>query len=185
MSGRRKDRKIPSRPNSAPLAERKSKVPEDRSSEPGPEDQSWDPGTPEIIPPPGTDSEASALRTRAAVQVRTTTESYSGPLPPAAELAAYDQVHPGSANRIVVMAEQYAAHIQGLETTAFTLEGASRRRGQWLGAAVVGAVLGTCLISLDLGYEVFAIALGTGTIVSLAVVFVLGKVPEWTKKPGP
>ncbi|MDE0059039.1 MAG: DUF2335 domain-containing protein [Defluviicoccus sp.] len=114
-----------------------------------------------------------------------TTESYSGPLPPADQLAAYDEVEPGAAKRIIVMAEEYAEHSREMERTALSLEGKARLRGQLLGVLVVLAVLGTCLIALDLGYEAFAIALGSGTLVALAIVFVLGKVPEWLKMREP
>jgi uncharacterized membrane protein len=36
--------------------------------------------------------------------------SYQGPLPPSKELAGYDQVLPGAANRILAMAEKEAEH---------------------------------------------------------------------------
>ncbi len=91
-------------------------------------------------------------------------------------------MEPGAANRIIVMAEDYAKHSRELEQTALSLEGKTRLRGQLLGVLVVVAVLGTCLIALDLGHEAFAITLGSGTLVALAIVFVLGKVPEWLKK---
>ena len=144
------------------------------------EDQSSELGTPEIIPPGDKDSEESTVRTRTAVQVRTT--EYSGPLPPATELAAYDEVHPGAANRIIRMAESYAEHTQELEKRALELEGGARQRGQWLGVIAVCSVLGACLFALYLGYPAFATVLGTVTIVALAAVFVLGKVPAWFKK---
>lgn len=156
-------------------------MPEDRPSEPGSDDHPSEPGTQEVIPPEADESGAQAARARTAVQVRTT-ESYSGPLPPADQLAAYDKVEPGAANRIIVMAEDYAKHSRELEQTALSLEGKTRLRGQLLGVLVVVAVLGTCLIALDLGHEAFAITLGSGTLVALAIVFVLGKVPEWLKK---
>lgn len=44
--------------------------------------------------------------------------SYSGPLPPASEYAKYEQVHPGSADRILIMAEDQSHHRQAIETYA-------------------------------------------------------------------
>lgn len=41
--------------------------------------------------------------------------SYEGPLPPASELEQYERVCLGAADRIIVMAEQQAAHRRGLE----------------------------------------------------------------------
>ena len=137
---------------------------------------------PRNAPPASQHPETPAVRSSATV---TQTASYSGPLPPAAELQAYDNAVPGAAERIVRMAESYAEHTRELEAMAMQLEGATRRRGQWLGALVVFAVLGSCLYALHLDKETFAISLGTGTLVALAAVFVAGKVPEWFRKPEP
>ena len=101
----------------------------------------------------------SRVRSRAQISLQLTTE-----------------VEPGAAKRIIVMAEEYAEHSREMERTALSLEGKARLRGQLLGVLVVLAVLGTCLIALDVGYEAFATALGSGTLVALAIVFVLGKV---------
>ena len=131
---------------------------------------------PRSTPPASKDGETPTVRSSATL---TQTTSFSGPLPPAAELQAYDNAVPGAAERIVRMAEGYAEHTRELEGMAMKLEGAARRRGQWLGALVVFAVLGSCLYALHLDKETFAIALGTGTVVALAAVFVAGKVPEW------
>ena len=135
---------------------------------------------PRSTPPVNQDADTPTVRTSATL---TQTTSYSGPLPPAAELQAYDDAVPGAAERIIRMAESYAGHTQELEGMAMRLEGAARRRGQWLGALVVFAVLGSCLYALHLDKETFAISLGTGTLVALAAVFVAGKVPEWFGKP--
>ncbi len=156
-------------------------MPEESPSDSGSEDSPSEPGTQEVIPSADGESGAQTAHVHTAVEVRTT-ESYSGPLPPAEQLAAYDKVEPGAANRIIVMAEEYAKHNRELERTALNLEGKTRLRGQLFGVLVVLAVLGTCLLALDFGYETFAIALGSGTLVALAIVFVLGKVPEWLKR---
>ena len=121
------------------------------------------PGTPTV--------QASATLTK--------TTTYSGPLPPASELQAYEDVVPGAGDRIIGMAEGYAAHDQAVEKETVKQQG----RGQFLGAAIVVIILGVCVYALHLGKETFATVLGTGTLVALATVFVLGKVPEWFKKP--
>lgn len=43
---------------------------------------------------------------------------YSSPLPPAIEMEGYEKVCPGSADRILRMAEQQAKHRQNIETIA-------------------------------------------------------------------
>ena len=84
--------------------------------------------------------------------------------------------------RIVSMAESYATHRQDLERQAMSQERSDRKWGRGVAAAVVLGVLGACLYALHLGYETFATQLGTWTIVALAVVFALGKVPDWLGK---
>lgn len=111
--------------------------------------------------------------------------SYSGPLPPATQLAEYDRVLPGAAERIVSMAEGYAAHQQALEMQAMQQERSDRQWARWIAAVVVFAVLLSCLYALYLGYEDFALSLGSWTIVALAAVFVAGKVPDWVRKKEP
>ena len=43
---------------------------------------------------------------------------YSGPLPPASEMAQYEKVYPGAAERIIRMAEKQAEHRQNIEHMA-------------------------------------------------------------------
>ncbi len=51
----------------------------------------------------------------------------------------YERVMPGSANRILAMAESQTGHRQQLETTVVTGNIESERRGQRYGLAVVAA----------------------------------------------
>lgn len=99
----------------------------------------------------------------------------SGPLPPPSDLAKYDQVFPGCAQRIVQMAESQSQHRQTLESAV--VRGNVRRQavGQWL-AFVLGLVTiigGIVLIALNKD------ALGLAAIISafatLAGVFIYGQ----------
>ena len=108
--------------------------------------------------------------------------SYSGPLPPAIELEAYRRIDASFPERIVSMAERFGDHRQDLEKEAMQQERSDLRWGRGIAAVVVLGVLGTCVYGLHLGYETFATRLGTWTVVALAVVFALGKVPDWLKK---
>ena len=138
--------------------------------------------------PPTQDLKSAAQLARSGEQTittRVTESSYSGPLPPATELEAYDRVHPGAAERIISMAESFASHTQRLEAEAMRQERSAQRWGRGVAAAVVFAVLGTCIYALTLGHERFATTLGSWTIVALAAVFVAGKVPDWMSKKGP
>ena len=134
---------------------------------------------PPSAPPANKGPDTPTVHTAAAVTKTTT--SFSGPLPPASELQAYENVVPGAGERIIAMAESYAAHDQALENKSTDQEGADRKRGQYLGAGIVIAILLVCMYALNPDKETFATVLGTGTIVALATVFALGKVPEWFK----
>lgn len=128
-------------------------------------------GGPTLPDKPQGDGDVTAVETKIA--------TYSGPLPPAVELEAYRRIDATFPERIVAMAESYAAHQQDLERQAMSQERSDRKWGRGVAAAVVLGVLAACLYALHLGYETFATELGTWTIVALAVVFALGKVPDW------
>lgn len=66
-----------------------------------------------------------------------TVRSWRGPLPPASELAAYDQVLPGAAERILRMSEKALDEQIEVDTTLAHGDVTSLRRGQWQSTAVV------------------------------------------------
>lgn len=94
-----------------------------------------------------------------------TSRSFSGPLPPPAVLERYDEVLPGSAERILAMAENEQRHRHGYDNSLLSLF----TRGQWfafvLGLAALSA--GTYLLSIgrDLG-GFSALILGLAPIVA-------------------
>jgi len=90
-------------------------------------------------------------------------------------LAAYDEVVPGAAERILAMAEAQSGHRREMEKTV--IEGDSRR--SWLGL-VLGCVVALIFIAAGTVVAVYANATAgatiiTGTVVSLAGVFVYGQ----------
>ncbi|WP_425153566.1 DUF2335 domain-containing protein [Candidatus Palauibacter sp.] len=103
----------------------------------------------------------------------------TGPLPPPQLLQQYEEFVPGSADRIIRMAEKAADH--EIQTGTKVVEGvfAERRRGQIAGAVVVLAVLACSGWALYLGSEGFAMTLGGWTLVGVAAIFVLGRLPDW------
>ena len=111
--------------------------------------------------------------------ITTRTTELSGPLPPASELQAYEDVLSGAAERIVSMAEQFASHTRELEAEAMRLERSDQRWGRGIAAGVVAAVLVACIHALHPDKEDFAITLGSWTIVALAGVFIAGRLPDW------
>lgn len=101
--------------------------------------------------------------------------NWSGPYPPPDLLRGYEDVVPGSAERIISMAERQQEHRHDLEKT--TVHGASKRAwwGLWLGfvISVVVMVLGT--ITILLGQPVAGGAVMGVDVVALAGVFVYGQ----------
>lgn len=75
-------------------------------------------------------------------------ELFSGPLPPPDLLIAYENVHPGLADRIVKMAEQQAIHRQGLETHMIRHDTGRSKQGLYAGVwlATLLMVLSSVLI---------------------------------------
>ena len=129
-----------------------------------------------------TQAEPPAPSGERVVRTRISESSYSGPLPPSTELEAYERVLPGAAERIISMAESFAAHVQRLERDAMRHEASAQRWGRMVAAVMVMVILGACMYALHPGYEEFATKLGSWTIVALAAVFVAGKVPGWIMK---
>ncbi len=62
--------------------------------------------------------------------------SFKGPLPPPALFERYDAVLPGSAERILRLAEKEQAHRQEWEMTVLRAQKSDVRRGQWMGFAL-------------------------------------------------
>lgn len=104
--------------------------------------------------------------------------SHSGPLPAPADLEAYERIMPGLAERIVARSEREQTHRHAMDrelVEADMREDKRLGRGQWLGiaAAVVCATVAVFALVSD-EPEVAGIVMGT-TIVSLAGVFVVGR----------
>ena len=79
------------------------------------------------------------------------------------------------------MAESLAEHKREFETSALTASIDAHRRGQVLGACVVFLAFAIGGVALVAGHEEFARDLMGRTLVVLAAIFVLGRVPDWFK----
>lgn len=104
----------------------------------------------------------------------TRAELFTGPLPHPDILAKYNSVVPGSAGRIISMAENQSAHRISLEKRVINSDIDNSKRGQIFGFIIALAGL---VISFELilkGYQVAGTILGGTTLVSLVGVFVYG-----------
>lgn len=109
-------------------------------------------------------------------------ERHSGPLPSPKQLKQYEECHPGLAERIVTMAEKEQAHrhktidsMEAFRKGALDHVSGRDRRGQYLGAFIVLAVLGFCFYLVDQGSPKVAGWVAALTLVGLAGVFVTGR----------
>lgn len=105
----------------------------------------------------------------------TIVEYQEGPLPSPEQLAKYEAIIPGSANRIITMAEEQSSHRQSLEAIAVPATFKAQRLGQHYGLiATLAAITGSVILGVN-GQEAASAALGGGTVVAVASVFVYGR----------
>ncbi|MCE2488443.1 MAG: DUF2335 domain-containing protein [Anaerolineae bacterium] len=97
---------------------------------------------------------------------------YSGPIPPPSALAKYEEIMPGSADRILRMAETQAQHRQSLESTVIASDVWTERAGL-VAAGLLGAIIlvgSIWLIGSGRDVEGFVIIIGE-SILFLSVFF--------------
>ena len=92
--------------------------------------------------------------------------SSSGPLPPPAMYSEYERALPGSAERILAMAEKEQDHRIKWEGIALNTSAREAKLGQWLGFAIAVACIGAAIFLAVSGHDVVAgiIALGAGAV---------------------
>jgi len=104
---------------------------------------------------------------------------YSGPIPSPETFSRYEATLPGSASRILAMAESEASHRQAAEMTV--IEGnisANEQRhrevtkGQWFAFFMTMMAFSLSAYALSLGKENTAVMLCGGTILGLATAFI-------------
>lgn len=128
-----------------------------------------DPNPPEekpAAPPPNLPSQAvldalpESVRT-AVVEAA----SFSGPIPPPSMYGEYDRVLPGSAERILSMAEKEQGHRIASEQTALKASVQDSNLGQWFGFAIAVICIGAGVFLAIKGHTAAAcIALGASAI---------------------
>ena len=126
--------------------------------------------------------EPGQLARREEAQAVSVVAHWSGPLPPPAELQAYENALPGCAERIVAMAESQAQHRQRLEwaetqaeCNSIEAEIASERRGAWLGFIVTVVVIGLSTYLIIAGFLAIGIGLISVGLISLVGLFIYGR----------
>ncbi|HEY8009949.1 MAG TPA: DUF2335 domain-containing protein [Rudaea sp.] len=108
---------------------------------------------------------------------------HRGPLPDPETLAGYNQVEPGLANRIVVMAESHSLHYRKMQSRSMWLQAAEGFLGQIFAFLIVLAFLFVGGYLTFNGYPWaggFSSTIGLGTIVTA---FILGRDGSNSAKP--
>ncbi|MFW2600176.1 DUF2335 domain-containing protein [Aliarcobacter butzleri] len=108
-------------------------------------------------------------------QILVQKESFSGPLPHPEHFKKYNQIVPGSANRLLKMAEDDLAHVHSIQRRQSNTETAATILGLISGFAIaIIALVGSGYLIMQ-GHDVAGAVLGTGSLASLVSVFVYGK----------
>ncbi len=100
---------------------------------------------------------------------------FSGPLPPPEVFQKYELILPGSADRILKMAEDQSTHRRDLEKTVVGGEQFRANKGLWFGFIIgmTTIVGGLFLIYFDKQWQGFIFSLGG--LVALVGTFIFGK----------
>ena len=112
---------------------------------------------------------------KAVILSQMSAEVYSGPIPHPRDFEQYEKVLPGSADRILAMAEKQSEHRQQLEKAAIFSDVENSVRGQWFAfiLGLVCAIGGIVLIAL--GKSISGLSIFIGSVGGLAGLFIYGK----------
>lgn len=106
------------------------------------------------------------------VQVRGVVGHYQGPLPPPAMLRGYEEVVPGSGERIIAMAERQAAHRQNIES-----------RGQLFGFSLAASAIAGGFLAAAFGLPLVGVSGVILAVATLSGFFIWGKAGGLSRIP--
>lgn len=96
-------------------------------------------------------------------------ERFSGPIAHPRHLREYEAILPGSADRIVAMAENNLAHAQNMQTKVVEAEIADTKSGRAYGFVMLGGLIACALYCVSHGNNIGAgIFLAVGTLGAVA-----------------
>lgn len=120
----------------------------------------------------------SGMQPEAAARLVSVVASFSGPMPPPNVLAAYDNLIPGSADRILSMAEREQAFRHKVTESAVAGSGESETSQRRYAFAVVVVMVAAALACVVMDAPQVAVVLGGGTLLGLVTVFLGGRYIE-------
>ena len=110
---------------------------------------------------------------------------YSSPLPPPEILRGYEEIVSGSAKKILSMAEAEMKHRHATESKIVDSNISRAWWGLLAGFVLSVVAIGGGLIVIALGHDTAGATIATGGTVSLATVFITGKVLSQQKENAP
>ena len=148
------------------------------------------------VPPPKRPASAQQLPPKSASQQlvsRTVAAHFSGPMPPPDLLGRYEEICPGSADRMLRMAEDEAGHRRKIENAIVDAQiqnnrhqFSESRRGQLCALTITIAAIVAGVYTANQGHEIAGSIIGVGGIGGIVTSFILGrhkpKVPETPPK---
>lgn len=108
----------------------------------------------------------------------TVTHAHSGPLPSPEDLKNYDLVNPGTAQKIVAMAENQQNHRIRIEAQVITEQLVQSARGQHYALAVAMTMILASFIMVIKGHDTAGGWVGGTTLVGLVTVFITGRATQ-------
>lgn len=122
----------------------------------------------------GSSSDSSERAINALVRATYRASSYRGILPPAEDLARYNEVVPDGANRLFIMAEKQSDHRIEIEKHVIRADGKRADRGQYCALIVALVAFGVAAYAISQGQAVTATVIGSFDLVALVGVFIYG-----------
>lgn len=95
----------------------------------------------------------------------------TGPIPPPEQLAAYEQIVPGAANRILIMAEQE----QRVRHSILTVQVRQSARGQWMAFTLALCFLAASVWVTLAGFQIVGGILCGTTLLGIVAIFITGQ----------
>jgi len=102
-------------------------------------------------------------------------QHHSGPLPSPNDFAAYNQITPGAAERILRMAEIEAEHRRSQEVKAMVRMHREAMVGQLFAFAIGLSGIGASMYLAMIEQPAAAMVIGGGTLVALVTAFINGR----------
>ncbi|MBF0564571.1 MAG: DUF2335 domain-containing protein [Nitrospirae bacterium] len=99
---------------------------------------------------------------------------YRGPLPPASEFAKYEAAHPGTADRILAMAEEQGRHRREIEKRIVNIEGRNSLLGLIFAFLIALSIIAGSIFLIFNNKEISGLSLGVTGVASLVGVFIYG-----------